>query len=181
MQRMNGKMGKFIKAGVYILLSTILAACQQQNQHQGKIPRAEIEKLIKKSVHIINVGDMEAVHGVYAPDLIRHEQDYSEPRVGIEQFKEQIQRIRKDFSHFALSINDLIIENDKAVVRWTVDVVRPKPTKDDPQAEEKGSFTGVTISRVKNAQIAEQWVYYDTASVLARLGYQVTPTKSSAR
>ena len=177
MEPMKGIQDKFVTAGVCILIGVILSACQQQTPAPGTMPRADMERLIKKSVEVFNTGDIEATHGIYAPDVIRHEQESVVPRVGIEKFKRQIQRIREGFSQIEMAIDDLIIENDKAVVRWTVHVVRPKPTEEDPQAVEKAAFTGITISRIEHGQIAEQWVYYDTASVLARLGYQVTPTE----
>ena len=170
----------FIIAGIYIGLSAILYACQQQTSTSVTIPRAEVERLIMKSVDLFNTGNLRAVHGVYAPDFIRHEQEYTDPHIGVGLFKEHVKRLREHFSEFSITVYDLIIENDKAVLHWIVNL-KTKPTEEDSLAMEPHTVRGVTISRIENGQIAEQWVYYDSYSIVRQLGYGQLKTEQSAQ
>ena len=170
----------FIIAGIYIVLSAILYACQQQNSTSVTIPRAEVERLIMKSVDLFNTGDLRTVHGVYAPDFIRHEQEYADPRIGVGLFKDHVKQLREHFSEFSLTVYDLIIENDTAVLHWIVKL-KPKPTEEDSLPMKPHTVRGVTISRIENGQIAEQWVYYDSYSIVKQLGYGQLKTEQSAQ
>ena len=68
------------------------------------------------------------------------------------------------------TIEDQIAEGDRVVTRWTFSGCQ---TKDLPGMPSKGgcfNVSGITISRVANGKIAEEWVNMDALGMRQQLG-----------
>jgi predicted ester cyclase len=67
-------------------------------------------------------------------------------------------------------IDDQIAEGDKVVTRWTASGCQ---IKDLPGIPDKGKcfkIGGITIDRVSDGKIVEEWVNWDTADFARQLG-----------
>ena len=49
------------------------------------------------------------------------------------------------------------------------------PREGQPATGKKIRLSGVTISRIVNGKIAEEWLYYNAAAFLTQLGFTITP------
>lgn len=70
-----------------------------------------------------------------------------------------------------LFIEDQIAEGDKVVTRWTTRGSLQKDLPGVPAASHKGFVvTGITITRVEDGQIAEEWQDWDSQGFFEQIG-----------
>ena len=89
---------------------------------------------------------------------------------GREAFKEMCGGHADAIRDSSCSIEDQVAEGDRVVTRWTVSGCQ---TKDLPGIPSKGQcfkIDGITISRVADGKIAEEWVSMDSLGMRQQLG-----------
>ena len=126
----------------------------------------ENKALVRRSWEIETPEDLV---GFYPPDVVWHFPD-QEVR-GIEEAKQYASTYFEAFPDFNFSVEDLIAEGDKVVSR-----VRFRGTHQG-ESEEFGPPTGrpfeqegITIHRIEDGKIVEEWNQYDNLSILQQLG-----------
>ena len=77
--------------------------------------------------------------------------------------------------HFTL--DDLIVEGDKAVARYTVTGTHKGAYRDIPPTNNKVTVWGIAIDRFVDSKFAESWSRMDTLSLMQQLGAIPTPKK----
>ena len=89
---------------------------------------------------------------------------------GRKAFKEMCGGFLEAVRDFSCTIEDQIEEGDRVATRWAVSGCQ---TKDRPGIPSKGgcfNVSGITISRVADGKIAEEWVNMDTLGMRKQLG-----------
>jgi predicted ester cyclase len=74
------------------------------------------------------------------------------------------------FPDIRATIEDIVAEGDKAVIRWKVQGTNTGNMFGMPATNKSATFTGITINRIAGDQIAEQWVNFDALGMLQQLG-----------
>ena len=120
--------------------------------------REEMRKLVEQMHHLWNTGDLSMIPDLYAPDFIGHF-----PRSGIGDLKghggvkDTIERVRRAFPDWTETVEDIIIEGDKAVSRYISTGVHKRPFLDLAPSGERVRFNEISIFRVRDGLFAEQW------------------------
>ena len=70
----------------------------------------------------------------------------------------------------SFTINDQIAEGDKVVTRWTVKGCQTKDLPGIPSKEQCFKVGGITISRVADGKIMEEWQDWDALGLRSQLG-----------
>ena len=78
---------------------------------------------------------------------------------------------------FRMSLDDLLIEGDKAAYRWTMSGTNTGPMFGRPPTGKKFAIQGMSILRVSGGKIAEVWHSYDALGMRRQLGLEPTPEK----
>jgi predicted ester cyclase len=121
-------------------------------------------------------GNIDDPAMIFGPNFVRHEQQFLTPEAKLENISKLIEHQREIYEVEDIQTEpiDIIVEGDKAVVRWSADVKRLPTADADDAIPARMKFEGVTISRFENGKIVEQWVYYDSKLVitLTRLRYR---------
>ena len=89
---------------------------------------------------------------------------------GREAFKKMCGEGMEGTRDFSVTVNDQIEEGDRVVTRWTMAGCQ---TKDYPGIPNKGGcfkVGGITISRISDGKIAEEWVDWDNEGFAKQLG-----------
>ena len=68
------------------------------------------------------------------------------------------------------TIEDIIAEGDKVVVRWTNQVVHQGAFMGIPDTGKSASVSGLDIHLLRNDKLAEHWDVVDILSLLQQLG-----------
>jgi len=114
--------------------------------------------------------DLDAASELIGEDHMVH--NPTEPNFpgGREAHKEMCRAFAEAVLDTSCTIEDQVAEGDKVVTRWTFSGCQ---TKDLPEMPSKGkcfNVSGITISRVVNGKIVEEWVNMDALGMRQQLG-----------
>jgi steroid delta-isomerase-like uncharacterized protein len=115
-------------------------------------------------------NDLDAAAKFISDDYRIHGPFQTGSQTGPGAFKEAQGRYLRAMRDHAATIDDQIAEGDKVVTRWTATGCQ---TRDMPGIPDKGKcfkVGGITISRVSDGKIAEEWIEWDTADFAKQLG-----------
>jgi steroid delta-isomerase-like uncharacterized protein len=132
----------------------------------------EANKAISRRVveEIFNEGRLEAADELVAQDFVGHDPALPEPMKGPEGLKKQAEGYRMAFPGIRLTIEDEIAEGDRVVTRWTARGTHEGELFGIPATGREATVTGITIDRIVDGRIAEQWNSWDTFGLLQQLG-----------
>jgi predicted ester cyclase len=83
--------------------------------------------------------------------------------------------VRTTFPDIHLTISDLVVEEEKVVVRWFLQGTDLGGYKGHLPTGRLVRLTGITIMRMEQDSIVEEWNEIDLAGMLRQLGYVYTP------
>jgi len=172
---------QFTKVIPLVLLLCFSINCQQQVE-EG-IPEEEAKTLMNRILEIWNEGNLALVDEVYATNYVRHYVDIYEDIVGIDAYKKWITDTRTTFPDFNVTVEgEMIVKEDKIVSRWKAEGTNTGPLNTPlgtlPPTGKKVQFLGVFIIHIVNGKIVEEWLYFNQASLLQKLGFTLTPPQS---
>lgn len=124
-----------------------------------------------------NKGNLKIADELLAADLrdwdaARLSYDPSDPEAGqgLEGFKELVKMFRNAFPDVYLTIDDMIAERDRVVVRWTARGTHRGDLKGIAPTGRRITVTGIDIHRIKRGKIAVTGGNWDTAGMMQQLG-----------
>jgi steroid delta-isomerase-like uncharacterized protein len=76
------------------------------------------------------------------------------------------------FSDTRSTIDEMIVEGDTAVLRWTWEATHTgtSPSLPIPATGKRVSFAGISVYHFREGKIVEQWEYGDLLGMLQQLG-----------
>ena len=115
------------------------------------------------------VDNPDLLDEVYAPDVVWHEPD-REIR-GLEQAKQFVTTYKTAFPDMTVTVEDVIAEGDNVVTRVTLRGTHQGETEEfGPPTERQMELKGITIHRIEDGKIVEEWERYDNLSIMQQLG-----------
>lgn len=120
--------------------------------------------------------NMEVVDELISPTFICHKMPPGTP-LGPEGFKQFYAWLRAAFPDIRYSVDDLIAEDDKVVMRWTWNCTHTGDYNGIPPTGKKITVTGVAIYRIAGGQFVERWVELDLLGLMEQLGPPPAPTE----
>jgi steroid delta-isomerase-like uncharacterized protein len=129
------------------------------------VVRREMEELFN------HTGDLDAVGEVIAPDYVSYEPTSGEVR-GIEGARQFAATYREAFPDLRTTIEDMVAEGDKVVVRFRAHGTHQGETEPfGPPTGKRMEITGITIKRVsEDGKIVEAWTNFDALGMMQQLG-----------
>ncbi|MEO7097150.1 MAG: ester cyclase [Polyangiales bacterium] len=125
----------------------------------------------------LNSGDTAGAASLMSEDCVNHSAiPEAQGRAGFERI---VGKIRTAFPDMSYTLDDVIVEGDKAVMRMTMSGTNRGPmTFTRMPAEPTGKavkFEQIHIMRVLDGKIVEHWLGQDSLAMFRQLGFQVTP------
>jgi steroid delta-isomerase-like uncharacterized protein len=118
---------------------------------------------------IVNKRNPDAIEELYAPNFVWHEPD--QDIRGYEQAKQFVSTFFKGFPDINITVEDVIAEGNQAVSRYTIRGTHQGETEEfGPPTEKQMELKGITIHRIEDGKIVEEWERYDNLSALQQLG-----------
>ena len=124
--------------------------------------------LARSYIAMWNAADVGAVDRIVAADVVGHVNGAT--LHGRETLRQRIAALRGMYADAAFSADDVIVERDRAVVRWMFRGTNTGPAFGKPATQKVITITGINIFRIENGQIAELWVSADDLGELEQLG-----------
>jgi len=110
-------------------------------------------------------GDMEAAEELVAPEIVLNGW-----APGLEGLKEVIVGTRRSFPDLKYTIEDVIQEDDKVVVRFLFQGTHRGVYRDIEPTGIEISYSGIGIWRVENGKLVEHWSNVDLYGLMQQLG-----------
>lgn len=173
MTRQNHSL-RMIGLAAVLALCALALGCQQQ-QADATVAGQAARTIMIQNVEIYNTGNMRLAEAIIAPNYVGHYSSSSEAVVGLEGFKEWIESIRASYSDFMVGIDDIIVEDNMACLQWTVTGTNDGPLGDLPPTGKQIMIKGLTLARMMDGKIVEEWITWDMLDQNRQLGFTVVP------
>ena len=128
------------------------------------VVRREMEELFN------HTGNLDAVEELIATDYVSYEPTSGEMR-GIEGARRFAATYRQAFPDLENSVEDMVAEGDKVVVRFRARGTHEGETEAfGPATGKRMDITGITIKRLVDGKIAQAWTNFDALGMMQQLG-----------
>ncbi len=129
---------------------------------------------------IFNRGNMSRADEFLAPDFIEHEElppGIPRDREGVKQLTAML---HSAFPDFKTTIEDMVAEGDKVVIRQTWTGTHKGEFMGVPPTGKSVSFGVIDILRIAGGKIVEHWGQMDSMGLMQQLGSIPTPGQSGS-
>ncbi|MPY56102.1 ester cyclase [Streptomyces spongiae] len=113
-------------------------------------------------------GDVDALDTLLSPAYLRHG-GYPHPQ-DLNAFKATIVAIRAAFPDLVTMIDDVVVEGDKAAIRWHSTGTHENSFLGVPPTKRHIDVSGATFARFEEDRIVEEYVTWDPRALLSALG-----------
>ncbi|MBZ3905885.1 MULTISPECIES: ester cyclase [Streptomyces] len=113
-------------------------------------------------------GDVDALDALLSPDYLRHGGD-PHPQ-DLTAFKAAIVSTRAAFPDLVTAIDDLVVEGDRAAIRWHSSGTQTNSFLGVPPTRRQVDVSGATFARFEGDRIVEEHVTWDPRALLSALG-----------
>ena len=128
------------------------------------VARREFEEMYNQG------GNLDAAEEIYAPNWVGHEPTSGESR-GVEGAKRFAAGYRQAFPDLECIIEDQVAEGEKVVSRWRARGTHEGETEDlGPPTGNRVEVTGISMSRVAEGKLVEDWTIFDAMGMMQQLG-----------
>jgi steroid delta-isomerase-like uncharacterized protein len=142
-----------------LLLTGVVSASSFQDQNKALAKRAFEE--------LLSGGRFELAEQLYAKDFVNHgiHRDAS-----LEEDQAALKGWHQAFSDVAIVPEKLIAEGDLVVVYWVARGTNTGTGNGLPATGKKAELAGITIWRIVDGKIKEEWSAFDQLSMMQQLG-----------
>lgn len=141
----------------------------------GESPDARRDAIARSWDRAWNHGEVDALDAILDPAYARHTAASfvsggpgdGESR---DEYKASILVVKAAFPDLETTIDDILVDADKAAVRWSTAGTHLDTFRGSPATGKRVTVAGVTISTFSGARIVEDWVTFDPVDLLRQLG-----------
>ena len=114
-------------------------------------------------------GNFDAIDELVAPDYVRHDPAEVEPVCGPDGVTEFVVTYRAAFPDAAVTVDGQLAEGDLVATRWTLRGTHNGVLMGIPPTAKQVTVSGMTISRVVDGQVVEEFQNWDALGMLGQL------------
>ena len=120
---------------------------------------------------VYNKGNLDFIDEVVAPNWVEHNPNTPEGMSGrVEDSKRFVEMYRNAFPDLHITVEDLIAEGDKVVMRWTARGTHQGELMGVPPSGNRVEVTGINIERLEGGKFVESWSNYDFLGLMQQIG-----------
>ena len=123
---------------------------------------------------LVNTGNLEAADHYFAPDFVDHTAPAGVPN-GLAGFKAYVTLLRAAFPDLHLTVEDVVAEGEKVVVRATARGTMRGDYLGMKATGKPATWTEIHIGRLAEGKVVEHWATIDQLGTLQQLGLFATP------
>ena len=151
------------------LLAAVACAASLQEQNKALAKRA-FEELLSK-------GKFELAEQLYAKDFVNHGLHRN---ISLEEDQAALKGWHQAFPDLAIVPEKLIAEGDLVTIYWIARGTNTGTGNGLPATGKKAEQAGITIWRIVNGKIKEEWSAFDQLSLMQQLGLLSGQTTTGA-
>ena len=123
--------------------------------------------LARRIVEAFNKKDASTLADLFGPDFVGHTVGKD---LTFEEFQKNMIALVHAFPDYAMTIEDLIAEDDKFVARWTLTGTHKGEFMGIPASGKRIDVSAITIRRVAGGKCVEGWDIRDNLKMMQQLG-----------
>jgi steroid delta-isomerase-like uncharacterized protein len=131
------------------------------------------QRVIDFTEEIWHKGNLDALDQYLASDYVRHTNpggsEGGRDVVGLEDTLRSIATFRAVFPDIHFANDDILVDGDKVVARWTCTGTHRGPFRGIAPTGKRISFIGINIFRLRDRKIVERWAVEDVVSLMQQL------------
>ncbi|PZR65116.1 MAG: ester cyclase [Solirubrobacterales bacterium] len=128
--------------------------------------------IVRSFDEVLSTGRLELADQLVHPGYVNHEAGEGGPG-GPEGFRQTVTRLRDGFPDLRFSVQDVIGEGDRVVVRGMFEGTHHGSFNGMPATGRRVSVQHIHIFRVQDGMVAEHWACRDDLGALRQLGVPV--------
>jgi predicted ester cyclase len=132
---------------------------------------SQVEDVVHGIYDAINTGNLTLLEKFVAPAYVEHSEGYQ----GVEPFKQQVAAFRGAFPDLRVTVEDLLIDEDRFASRTTVTGTNTGDLMGMPATGKRISVEAVDIGRISGGQAQERWGGLNMYALLTQLGVIPAP------
>jgi steroid delta-isomerase-like uncharacterized protein len=129
-----------------------------------------------------NKRRVELVDELMSPSHAMHDNHLPDSGIGPEAYKRNVARFVTGFPDLRLTVEDMLAENDKVAVGWTISGTHKGEFRGISPTGKKVSIEGITINHIVDGKIMDSYISADYLGLMQELGVAPAfgPPKSAA-
>lgn len=133
---------------------------------------AEARKAVARRVfdEMFNQGKFDVAAQIYAPDFVNHT---LKGDVGLKEDQEAARGWKAAAPDLHVEIGKILADGEYVTVLWTAEGTNTGTGNGIPATGKRMRASGITIWRIANGRIREEWSQFDQSGLLVRLGLLV--------
>ena len=117
-----------------------------------------------------NKGNLGLASDIFAADAVRHDPNTAAPTRVAEAIAPYVAMNRTAFPDLHFTIDDLMVDGDKVVARWTFRGTHNGEYMGVPASGKQVVMGGIGIYRVAGGKITDLWVVSDDLTLMQQIG-----------
>ena len=177
-------MKKLLMILLLALILCVMVGCQDKEamaEFEAFKAQAEVEEqnkeLARNWLEAWNKGDFETFKELLAPDFVLYFPSRSTKPISQEETIEMGKMLQKAFPDINWSLEELIVTEDKFVIRVIERGTHEGEFQGIPATGNKYEMSAIWISRIENGKIVEQREDFDMLGLYQQLGMEFKPKK----
>lgn len=174
---MNLVSGVLKRSFLTVMLMVILCTFVFSGDIKNLADTQEMHPALAGYLEIRNTKDQSQLDPLIAEhiasDYVLHFFPYND-LVGHTAYKDYVECSQIAYPDYFFQFDEVIESDDKYVCRWTMTGTNTGPYGSCPPTGQAIIASGLSIFRIAEGKIAEEWLYFNKLSVLEQLGYTVT-------
>ena len=119
--------------------------------------------------HVWNKRRVEVVDELISPSHALNDPVASNSQIGPELYKQRVAEFTTIFPDLRFTIEDMITEEEKVVVCWTISGIHQGTFMNIPATGKKVSVEGITIHHISNGKILDSYARWDVLGLIRQL------------
>ncbi|MBI2170978.1 MAG: ester cyclase [Chloroflexi bacterium] len=130
----------------------------------------QTKDLARRFYEAYSAGDTNALEAIVSPDFVGHQNSDLNAIAGLDALKRHVASAKSSMNN-VYTIEDIIAEGDKVVVRYVMEGKIAQPLLNNPSTVGKPfKVRGCAIFRVADGKLAERWMTVDQFGWLRQSG-----------
>ena len=139
---------------------------------------ADAKQIVRRLFEEPWKGNWDVIDEYVAPGYVGHDPAEPEPIRGPAGVRTNIQKYLAGFPGGAITVDDQIAEGDKVATRWTGRGTHTGEFAGISPTGREVTVSGLTLSRLENGMVVEEWTTWDTLGMLVQLGAVPAPAQA---
>jgi steroid delta-isomerase-like uncharacterized protein len=119
---------------------------------------------------MLGTGNFELAEELMSNDVVMHHPSSPTPLKGREAVTGMLSTFRAGFPDLKMVVEDVFGEDDKVAIRWRVTGTQTAELFGIPASGKSMDVTGISVLRLSNGIIVEDWVAEDSLGMMKQIG-----------